>query len=75
MEKVGNPSQALRELREKVCFPVINRGKLWYDCLTPIQLGELKSWYHAWLDAPETLIMPETPGWLNDKLITEEIIW
>lgn len=64
----------LREQRAKVCFPVINRGKLWYDKLTPLQLGELKSWYQAWLDAPITLEYPVEPVWLNDPLVEEEII-
>lgn len=68
-----DPAKHLRELRAKVCFPVINRGKLWYDRLTPLQLGELKSWYQEWLDAPSTLVYPEAPSWLNDKLSEEEI--
>ena len=64
----------LRKAREKECFPIINRGKLWYDCLTPLQLGELKAWYWAWLNVTETLIMPVKPTWLNDKLTEEEIV-
>ena len=71
---IPDPAKKLREAREYVCFPVINRGKLWYDRLTPMQLGELKSWYQAWLDAPETLTYPVAPAWLNDKLSEEEII-
>lgn len=71
---LGNKAEILRREREKVCFPVINRGKLWYDCLTPEQLGELKSWYWKWLNAPETLVYPETPSWLEDKLKEEEIL-
>lgn len=71
---VANPAKTMREARARVCFPVINRGKLWYDRLTPLQLGELKSWYQAWLDAPKTLVYPAEPAWLNDKLTEEEII-
>lgn len=71
---VPNPEKLMREEREKVCFPVINRGKLWYDRLTPLQLGELKSWYQAWLDAPKTLKYPVAPAWLNNSLSEEEII-
>ena len=37
---------SLRNMRERVCFPVINRGKLWYDSLTSEQLNELKKWYN-----------------------------
>ena len=69
-----DPVKVLREQREKVCFPIINRGKLWYDCLTPMQLGELKQWYWEWLDVTETLTVPIAPSWLNDKLISEEVI-
>lgn len=72
--KIQNPAEVLRENRAKVCFPVINRGKLWYDRLSPLQLGELKSWYQQWLDAPKTLVYPKAPDWLNDKLLEEEIV-
>ena len=69
-----DPVQSLRELREQTCFKVINRGKLWYDCLTPLQLSELKTWYHAWLNVTDTKVIPKTPSWLNDKVIDEEIL-
>ena len=71
---VRNIKENLRERREKECFPVINRGKLWYDCLTPLQLGELKSWYWAWLNVTDTCVIPTKPAWLNDKLMEEELI-
>ena len=58
----------LRYQREVECFPIINRGKLWYDNLTPIQLNELQNWYQAWLDVTETLQIPETPSWINESL-------
>lgn len=64
----------IRERRANVCFPVINRGKLWYDSLTREQLNELKIWYKAWLDAPETLSIPASPTWLNDKPIEEDVL-
>jgi hypothetical protein len=54
----------IKARREKECFPIINRGQLWYDRLTEAQKTELASWYQAWLDAPETLIVPEVPTWL-----------
>jgi hypothetical protein len=72
--KVPDPALQLREARNKVCFPVINRGKLWYDRLSPLQLGELKAWYQAWLDAPRTLEYPKEPEWLHDTLAEEEIV-
>ena len=55
--------EILRTEREFV-FKVINRGKLWYDTLTPEQLEELKVWYAAWLDVTETLKKPKRPSWL-----------
>ena len=61
----------LRVEREQVCFPVVNRGRLWYEMLDKNQLSELKTWYKAWLDAPETLIVPAAPDWLNEKLQTK----
>lgn len=64
----------LRKKREEICFPVINRGKLWYDSLSSEQYQELKNWYKKWLDVTETNIIPETPKWLNDKIVMEDII-
>lgn len=55
----------LREKRESVCFPIINRGELWYRTLTNEQLAELQDWYTAWLNVTETLIVPEKPSWLK----------
>ena len=54
--------------REHVCFPIINRGPLWYQHLTMSQQTDLNVWYEAWLDAPETHQFPVTPYWLDDKL-------
>ena len=65
----------IRSTRERECFPVINRGRLWYNLLTPEQYGELNKWYKDWLDAPETGIIPAKPKWLNEKLnLNEEIL-
>lgn len=63
----------LRRRREKECFSIINRGQLWYDCLSFEQKGELNSWYHAWLNVTETHIVPNPPTWINDKIEREEI--
>ncbi len=56
--------EELRQRREVECFPIVNRGKLWYDSLTPCQISELKDWYDAWLQITETLRVPEKPEWL-----------
>ena len=66
----------LRERREKECFSVINRGKLWYDRLTKEQLSELEAWYQKWLDVTKTMNTPVAPKWINDKTEkeTEEIL-
>ena len=54
-----------RVRREKECFPVVNRGQLWYDTITDEQKFELNTWYHNWLDVTETEIIPEKPIWLK----------
>lgn len=54
----------IRSHRLTQCFPIINRGKFWYDKLTEEQNTELSAWYQAWLDAPETGSEPEKPSWL-----------
>ncbi len=55
---------ALRSQREKVCFPYINRGYLWYSRLTSDQSNELDAWYQAWLNVTDTKVIPEMPEWL-----------
>ena len=57
--------RTLRLKRERVCFPVINRGKTWYDKLTDEQYSQLKEWYEAWLCATQTLVEPATPEWIK----------
>ena len=69
-----NPADSIRKEREIVCFPIVNRGKLWYDSLSMEQLAELRDWYWAWLDAPQTLTYPVKPEWLEEKLKREEIL-
>lgn len=67
MQKNYNSKQeldSLRATRDVECFPIINRGSLWYDTLTDGQKEELKTWYKAWLDVTETKIVPEKPKWL-----------
>ena len=55
----------LRFEREQQCFPIINRGQLWYEMLSETQVAELQLWYQAWLDVTETFLIPERPGWLT----------
>lgn len=57
-------ADVLRKRREKECFPIINRGSLWYNKLTEQQKAELSTWYEAWLDAPATNVIPNKPSWL-----------
>ena len=54
-----------RRRRELECFPISNRGQLWYDTLSEGQLSELKNWYQAWLDGTNTQTIPEKPEWLT----------
>lgn len=54
-----------RFIRSQACFPVINRGQLWYNNLTDEQKEELSKWYNEWLNVTTTLVMPETPDWLK----------
>lgn len=59
--------ERLRYQRKEECFSAVNRGKLWYDNLSPEQLTELQTWYQAWLDVTETLQIPEAPTWINEQ--------
>ncbi|MCD8313124.1 MAG: hypothetical protein LUC24_03100 [Bacteroidales bacterium] len=53
-----------RRERESICFPVVNRGELWYKRLTVEQIQDLDEWYQAWLDITKTLVVPAKPDWL-----------
>lgn len=55
----------LRQRREIECYPIINRGELWYDNLTTEQRSELDVWYQDWLDVTDTLVVPDKPEWLK----------
>lgn len=57
--------EEFRIRRNQECFPIINRGKLWYDNLTNSQLEELNIWYNEWLNVTETLIDPIKPIWIK----------
>lgn len=55
----------IRALRVIECFPIVNRGVLWYEKLTEEQKLELSLWYEAWLDAPATGKVPALPEWIK----------
>ncbi len=59
-------ADSLRKQRESECFPIVNRGALWYDKLTEEQRSELSVWYEAWLDAPATGEAPVLPAWISE---------
>jgi len=55
----------LRNQREIECFSIVNRGEFWYKLLNETQKEELRKWYLAWLDVPETKTIPNKPEWLK----------
>ena len=63
----------LRTRREEECFPIINRGSLWFEQLTEAQKAELKTWYKSWLDITDKYVdgmdylslIPTKPNWLT----------
>lgn len=67
--------EKLRDMREWECFPIINRGVLWYNLLTTEQQQQLNTWYQAWLNVPQVYletkptdietIIPIKPSWLK----------
>lgn len=58
-------NERVRNLRELQCFPIINRGTLWYNTLSSKQMQELDQWYKAWLDVTKTKQIPVKPSWLE----------
>lgn len=65
IDKIIEHKNELRARRQSICFPIINRGQLWYDTLSKSQKEELQVWYKAWLDVTETLTEPVKPEWLK----------
>ena len=57
--------EEFRHRREIECFSIINRGQLWYETISLQQIIELRKWYKAWLNVTETMVVPETPSWLE----------
>ena len=64
----------IRKKRDTECFTIVNRSVLWHKRLNSQQKRELEAWYQAWLDAPETGIIPQAPSWVNNKTKSEEIL-
>ena len=57
--------ETIRARRAEECFPIVNRGQVWYGLLGEEQKSELSEWYREWLDAPETKTIPERPAWID----------
>lgn len=53
----------IRTRREIECFSIVDRP-LWVDTLTAEQRVQLKAWYQLWLNAPETMVIPEKPNFI-----------
>ncbi len=70
-EVIAKQISVIRSRRETECFPIVNRGKLWYKQLSYEQEIELELWYNAWLNATETLTIPERPNWVDKKIIND----
>lgn len=71
-DRLNQEKASLRVRRESECFTVVNRGWLWYSCLSLSQWRELRSWYLAWLNVTNTMTVPERPSWI-DSLDTSKI--
>lgn len=77
-QRLEKQKEALRVQREAECFPIINRGWMWYSSLNLLQWIELKKWYLSWLNVTETMRIPERPTWLdtlNTSAIPDKPIW
>lgn len=57
-------AKAIRQLRRLECFDIADRAA-WYDALTDVQKAEVQVWRKAWLDAPETGVIPKKPEWIK----------
>lgn len=55
---------SIRYRRVKECFEIVDRP-LWLESLTEKQRAEIKAWYQSWLDAPDTLVVPEKPSFIK----------
>ena len=53
-------AEQLRLDRDIICFPIINRGTIWYNDLTAEQVAALTVWYEAWKALPNQQLQTET---------------
>ena len=65
-DSIEEVKASLRDRREKECFSVVNRGWIWYSTLTLSQWRELRTWYLAWLNVTNTMIVPERLAWVDN---------
>lgn len=61
--------QDIRIRRQEECFSIVDRSRAWYEAVyesfTDEQKTEFNNWYKAWLNAPDTRIIPKKPSWLK----------
>lgn len=62
---VEEQKKVLRQIREKECYSIVNRGDVWYKRLNDYQKAEVDEWYQKWLDVTETFDIPQKPSWLR----------
>lgn len=62
---IDEQKNIIRRLRKNRVFPIINRSQMWFNSLSEQQKQDIQIWYQQWLDAPNTLIMPKRPNWLD----------
>ena len=65
LQTYNKNNEDFRMRRAMECFPIINRGQLWYESLSNSQREELKNWYQSWLDVTETQVVPQKPAWIE----------
>ena len=65
IQDIEKAKEILRQKRDEICYPIINRGDLWYRRLSEQQKIELDIWYVGWLDVTKTFIIPTKPTWLK----------
>lgn len=57
-------TEDIRKQREAECFSICDRAA-WFYSLSEEQKAEVQHWRQAWLDAPETGVMPVKPVWID----------
>lgn len=57
---IGN----IRSRRETECFSICDRAA-WFYALSDSKKAYVLQWRQAWLDAPETGVIPVKPAWID----------